>query len=56
MVEKFVINRARVGDGRAVPKELQGIATELFDGEDSGSSENSEITARFDQQGLACER
>ena len=34
MVEKFVIDGATVSDGRAVLKELQGIATKLFDGEE----------------------
>ena len=34
MVEKFVVDGARVGDSGAVLKELQGIATKLFDGEE----------------------
>ena len=34
LVKKFVVDGARVSDDGAVPKELRGIATELFDGEE----------------------
>jgi len=33
LVEKFIVDGAWIGDGGAVPKELRGIAAELFDGE-----------------------
>ena len=34
LVKKFIVDGARVGDSGAVPKELWGIATKLFDGEE----------------------
>ena len=34
MIEKFVVDGARVSDDGAVLKELRGIVAELFDGEE----------------------
>ena len=34
LIKKFVVDGARVGDSGAVLKELRGIATKLFNGEE----------------------